>query len=218
VDDCIAECIKLAEAALHQPDPVSSTRNHPKTPHHSPVATGDIFSGINRVDQGIIECINLAETTLQCINPREPKAFDCDFDDFISKLKTRRPSPIRFEAVLPKTISALEEDFDHLLQLGEEEATGRWGTTVYDNHSDSATHATPIIGSRQSLARGSTRSSRLEHWKGRKPSKFLNQAHHDPLSTLVNSRSKKADLSLLPTTKKVGLRVPNASHQIVTYS
>jgi hypothetical protein len=87
VDDGIAECIKLAEVALHQPDPASSTQNRPETPHHPPVATGDIFSGIDRVDQGIVECINFTETTLQCINPREPKAFDRDFDDFIELKK-----------------------------------------------------------------------------------------------------------------------------------
>jgi hypothetical protein len=59
------------------------------------------------------------------------------------------------------------------VQLEEEEATGHRGATIYDNHSDLATHAAPIIGSHQSLARGPTRLSRLEHWKGRKPSKFL---------------------------------------------
>jgi hypothetical protein len=47
----------------------------------------------------------------------------------------------------------LEEDFDHLLQLGEEEATGHQGATVYDNHSYSATRAIPIRGSRQSLVK-----------------------------------------------------------------
>jgi hypothetical protein len=78
----------------------------------------------------------------------------------------------------------LEEDFDHLLQLREEEATGHWGATVYDNHSDSATHATPVIGSRQSLARGLTRSGRLEHWKGRKPSKFLESS---PPRSIIDS-------------------------------
>jgi hypothetical protein len=109
----------------------------------------------------MIECINLAETTLQRINPREPKAFDHDFDNFIGKLKTPRPSPIPFEAILPKTLSTLEEDFNHLLQLGEEEATGCQEATIYDNHLDSATHATPIRGSRQSLARGLTQSGRL---------------------------------------------------------
>jgi hypothetical protein len=88
VDDDIAECIKLAKAAPHQPDPASSTRNRSETPHHPSIATGNIFSGIDRVNQGIINCINLAETTLQRINPRELKAFDCDFDDFIDKLKT----------------------------------------------------------------------------------------------------------------------------------
>jgi hypothetical protein len=47
VDDDIAGSIKLMEAALHQPNLTSSTRNFPETPHHPPVATGDIFSGIN---------------------------------------------------------------------------------------------------------------------------------------------------------------------------
>jgi hypothetical protein len=84
----------------------------------------------------------------------------------------------------PKTLSILEEDFDHLLQLREEEATGRQGATVYDNHLDSATHAMPIIGSRQSLARGSTRSSKLEHWNGRKASKFLESS---PPQSIINS-------------------------------
>jgi hypothetical protein len=102
-----------------------------------------MISSIDRVDQGTIECISLAETTLQRINPREPKAFDHDIEDFIGKLKTPRSSPIRSETVQPKTFSTLEEDFDHLLQLREEEAIGSWGATVYDNHSDSATHEKP---------------------------------------------------------------------------
>jgi hypothetical protein len=56
--------------------------------------------------------------------------------------------------------------------------------TVYDNHSDSVTHTTPIIGSRQSLARGSTQSGRLEHRKGRKPSKFLEPS---PPQSIIDS-------------------------------
>jgi hypothetical protein len=115
VDDGITKCIKLAEATLHQADLASSTRYRPKTPHYPPIATIDIFSCIDRVDQGIFECINLAETTLQHINPWELKAFDHDFDDFIGNLTTPRPSPIQSEVVLPKTLFALEEYFDHLL-------------------------------------------------------------------------------------------------------
>jgi hypothetical protein len=107
VDNGIVECMKLAEAALHQPNLASSTRNRHETPHHPPISTGDIFSGIDRVDQGIVECINLPETTLQRINPREPNAFNRNFDDFIGKLKTPRPSPIWSEAFLPKTLSTL---------------------------------------------------------------------------------------------------------------
>jgi hypothetical protein len=117
VDDNIAKCIELMEVALHRPDnPAPSTRNRAGTPHHPTVAIGNVFSGIDRVDQGIADCINLAEITLQRINPREPKAFDLDFDDFIRKLKTPRPNSSRSEAVLPRTLSASEEDLDHLLQ------------------------------------------------------------------------------------------------------
>jgi hypothetical protein len=163
VDDDIVECIKLAEAALHQPDPASSTRNRFETPHHPPVATSDIFSSIDRVDQGIINCIDLAETTLHHINPGEPKAFDCDFDDFIDKLKTPRLNSSRYEAVLPRTLSALEEDLDQILQLREGEANARRGATISNDYSDSATYATPIIGNCQGLVRGPTRPGRLEH-------------------------------------------------------
>jgi hypothetical protein len=112
-------------------------------------------------------------TTLQRINPREPKAFNRDFDDFISKLKTPISSPIRSETVLPKTLSALEGDFNHLMYSEKKKPPNVGEATVYDNHSDSITHATPIIGSCQSLARESTRSGRLEYWKGRKPFEFL---------------------------------------------
>jgi hypothetical protein len=48
----------------------------------------------------------------------------------------------QFEAVQHRTLSALEEDFDHLPPLEEGEATVRWGAIVSDNYSDSATHVT----------------------------------------------------------------------------
>jgi hypothetical protein len=114
LDDNIAKCIKLAEDALQQHDD-SPTQNHPKAHHHHPVTTGNIFSSIHRVIKGITDCISLAESTLHFITPREPKDFDYDFNNFIGKLETPRPCPIRSEVVLPKTLSALEEDLDHLL-------------------------------------------------------------------------------------------------------
>ncbi|RLN16537.1 uncharacterized protein C2845_PM02G16410 [Panicum miliaceum] len=46
----------------------------------------------------------VGDGTLQRINPREPKAFDHDFGDFIGKPKTPRPSTIRSEVFLPKTL------------------------------------------------------------------------------------------------------------------
>jgi hypothetical protein len=41
-----------------------------------------------------------------------------------------------------------------------------------------------LIGSRQGLARGSTRLGRLVHWKGRKPSKFLESS---PPQSIIDS-------------------------------
>jgi hypothetical protein len=103
VDDNIAKCIKLAEDALQRrDDSASPTRNRPKVPHHRPAATGDIFSGIHRVNKGIADCISLAESTMRCINPREPKEFDYNFNDFIGKLESPRPSPIRSERSYPR--------------------------------------------------------------------------------------------------------------------
>jgi hypothetical protein len=67
----------------------------------------------------------------------------------------------------------LEEDLDHLQQLGEREATVRQGGDISDDYSDSASHDASIIGNRQGLVRGPTQSGKLEHWKGVKPSRFL---------------------------------------------
>jgi hypothetical protein len=67
----------------------------------------------------------------------------------------------------------LEEDFDHLLQLREGEATARRGAAVSNNYSNSATHITSIIGNHQGLVRGPTWSGKLEHWKDVKLPGFL---------------------------------------------
>jgi hypothetical protein len=91
----------------------------------------------------------------------------------IGKFKTPKPCPVWYEAVQPSTLSALEEDLDHLLPLEEEEATTRRGATVSDNYSDSAAHMKPIISNLRGLVRGSDWSGRFEHRKGMKPSKSL---------------------------------------------
>jgi hypothetical protein len=72
------------------------------------------------------------EASLQHSGPQGPgaptSAFDCDFDDFINKLgdslqrdlpEKPKHSPV-FDS---KSLSALEDDLDLLLQLGEGEAT-----------------------------------------------------------------------------------------------
>jgi hypothetical protein len=48
----------------------------------------------------------------------------------IGKIETPKPCPDWFEAVQTRTLSALEEDLDHLPPLGEGEATMRQGTIV----------------------------------------------------------------------------------------
>lgn len=87
----IARCIKLAQATLQHPgNPGCPTQNCSEIHDHFLAGACDIFSGIDRVYRGIIKCIKLAETTLQCSNPKEPeestRAFNRNLDDFINKL------------------------------------------------------------------------------------------------------------------------------------
>jgi hypothetical protein len=53
----------------------------------------------------------------------------------------------------PKSLSALEEDLDLLLQLGEGEATACQGAPVFDDYLDSDDHITLFLGGHQALAR-----------------------------------------------------------------
>jgi hypothetical protein len=93
-----------------------------------------------------------------------PPTFCATHTPFIGKLETPKPCPVWSEVVQPRTSSALEEDLDHLLPLGEGEATARRGAIVSDNYSDLAVHMT------RGLVRGSDGSGRFEHRKGMKPS------------------------------------------------
>jgi hypothetical protein len=79
--------------------------------------------------------------------------------------------------VQPRTLSALEEDLDHLLSLREEEATVRRVAIVSDNYSDSATHMT------RGLVRGSDWSGRFGQRKGMKHSKFLKSSPPRSIAT-----------------------------------
>lgn len=139
------------------------------------------------------ECIKLVKTTLQL--SEEPKAhttaFDRDLDGFIDKLgeirlrdpfgeieqnsrpELPRSSLTQTDAIFSKSLSILEEDLDHLLELEEREATARQGAPVFDNYLNPDDDATPVLGSHQGLMRRPTRSGRLMHWKGTKPSKLL---------------------------------------------
>jgi hypothetical protein len=132
----------------------------------------------------------------------------------IGKLENPKPCPVWSEAVQPRTLSASEEDLDHLLPLREGEATARLGATVSDNNSDSAAHMTPIISNLWGLLTGSDWSGRFEHRKGMTPSKFLKS--RPPRSITTPSLFKKAEPSLLLTTKtRAGwCGVPNTSPQL----
>jgi hypothetical protein len=96
-----------------------------------------------------------------------PPTFRATHTLFIGKLETPNPCQVWSEAVQPRTFSALEEDLDYLLPLGEGEATVRQGAIVSNNYSDSAAHMT------RDLVRGLDWSGRFEHQKGMKPSRFL---------------------------------------------
>jgi hypothetical protein len=69
--------------------------------------------------------------------------------------------------IQPRTLSAFEDDFDHLPPLKEGEATMCQGAIVSDNYSDSPTHVT------RGLVRGSDWSGSFGHGKGMKPSSSL---------------------------------------------
>jgi hypothetical protein len=148
----IAECIKLVEATLQRPDDLDPpTQKRSEILHQPLAAAGDIFSTIDRVDQSIAKCIELAETTL---HPRESQApataFNCNFDDFIDQLgEVQSPDLVGETKHDSKSLSALEEDLDRLLQLGEGEATARREAPVFDYFSDSDDDpAMPLLGSR----------------------------------------------------------------------
>jgi hypothetical protein len=107
------------------------TQNRFETPQHPLASIGNILSGIDQVNQSIVDCIKLAETTLRQKEPEATlaTAFNRNFDDFIDQLG-EVPSPDLVGEIKHdfKPLSLLEEDLDHLLQLGKEEATGRRGT------------------------------------------------------------------------------------------
>jgi hypothetical protein len=73
----------------------------------------------------------------------------------------------RVEIVQPRTLSALEEDFDHLPTLGEGKAIACRGAMVFDNYSDPSIHVT------RGLVRVSDWFSRFRHRKAMKPSRSL---------------------------------------------
>jgi hypothetical protein len=84
-------------------------------------------------------------------------------------------------------LSALEEDLDRLLKIGEGEATACWETPIFDDYdSDSDDGAEPFMGGHQGLMITSTPHGRFVYWKGMKPSELLEDTSHlmAPLDTL----------------------------------
>jgi hypothetical protein len=71
------------------------------------------------------------------------------------------------------SLSTLEEDLDHLLQLGEGEPTACRGAHFFNYFSDSNNDATTLLGSHQGPMMTPTTSGQLGHRKGTKSSKFL---------------------------------------------
>ena len=63
----IEGCIKLAESALGQ----TKMHQNPEDLNSRHDRTGDIFSGIDRVDDTLIDCINMVEDTLQHGNSKK---------------------------------------------------------------------------------------------------------------------------------------------------
>ena len=67
VSRSIEGCNKLAESALGQ----TKMHQNPEDPNPQCDRMGDIFSGINRVDATLVDCINMAEDTLQQGNSKK---------------------------------------------------------------------------------------------------------------------------------------------------
>jgi hypothetical protein len=127
-------------------------------------------------------------------------AFNHDFDDLINKLgeilptdlvgkieQSSRSDPTYTRAApkLPrlsltwpkatptKSLSALEEDLDYLLELGGGEAIAHRGASIFHNFSDSDDDATPLLGSHQGPMIIPTPLGGLGCRKGMKSSKVL---------------------------------------------
>jgi hypothetical protein len=160
----------------------SATRNCSETRRSFLANASDIFYGIDQLDRSIANCIRNAEATLQHSGPQGPgastSAFDRDLDDFIYKFgdssSPNLPEKLKYSPVFEsKSLSAVDENLDFLLQLGDREATACQGAPVFDDYSDSGDHITPLLGGHQALAMESNLVGELTRRKVTKPSKPL---------------------------------------------
>jgi hypothetical protein len=70
-----------------------------------------------------------------------------------------------------ESLSALEENLDFLLRIGEGDATACWEAPIFDTYdSDFDDSAEPFMGGHQGLMITSTPQGRFMYWKGMKPS------------------------------------------------
>jgi hypothetical protein len=91
----------------------------------------------------------------------------------LTKLEPLGSSPPRSEALYSNSLSVLEVDLDHLLQLGEGEATTCQWAPIFENSSDSNDDTIPSFGSYRGSRTTSAPPGSLVGWKGVKPSKPL---------------------------------------------
>jgi hypothetical protein len=101
--------------------------------------------------------------------------------------EVRNSATVYQEAMRFKSLSALEEDLDRLLKIGEGEATACQEARIFNDYdSDSNNGAEPFMGGHQGLMITSTPQDRFMYWKGKKPTELLGDdaclvAHLDTL-------------------------------------
>jgi hypothetical protein len=72
-----------------------------------------------------------------------------------------------------ESLSNLEEDWDRLLNIGEEGATACQEAPVFDKYPDSDDDSKPFSGRQLGLTITLTLQGRFVYWKGMEPSKLL---------------------------------------------
>jgi hypothetical protein len=157
----------------------------------APAATqcSDLNEFIDNLDEILPDLVReIMEQSIFDVTPTHaaPKLFRLDLilseeqRTWIS-FELRNAATVYQKTMRSEFLSALEEDLDRLLKIGEDEATACWGAPILDD-----SDAEPFMGGHQGLMITLTPQGRFKYWKGKKPSELLGDdarlvAHLDTL-------------------------------------